>query len=82
MFESNADSWKGLCKLSGRREDVFRFKYLLMGRFVVCVGQIVCSGQYRDIVYFSNQNIDDQKYVRTLVLRFFGRYSYAGSLLG
>ena len=29
-----------------------RFKRVLMGRFVVCVGCIVCGGKGRDIVSF------------------------------
>ena len=44
-FESNTDSWEGLCQSSQRRADVVRVKCVLMGSFVVFVGSIVCSGQ-------------------------------------
>ena len=35
VLKSNLDSWEGLCKLSRRREDVFSFKFVLMGMSVV-----------------------------------------------
>ena len=57
---------KALCKSIQRGSNVFQVKLVLMGRFVVCVGCIVCGGQGRDIFYFFDQNTDDRKDVRTL----------------
>ena len=42
---------KALCKSSRRGSNVFRVKLVLMGKFVVCVGCIVCGGQGRDIFF-------------------------------
>ena len=43
---------KGVSRLIQRRADVVQVKLTLMGRFVFCVGFIVCGGQGREIVYF------------------------------
>ena len=44
VFESNVDSWEGLCNFIQRRAYVVRFKYIPTRRFVVLVGFIVCGG--------------------------------------
>ena len=51
-FESNAYSLEGLLNSSQSSSDVVRVKFVLMGRFIVCVVCIDCGYQGIDIVYF------------------------------
>ena len=65
MFKLNEYSWEVLCKSSLRREYVVQLKCVLMGRFMVCVGFIVCIGQGRDIFYLmTNTRMDRKRYKR------------------
>ena len=48
----NDYSWEGLFKSSRKIADVVWFKFVLMGRFLVFVGPIGCSGKDTDIVSF------------------------------
>ena len=43
-------------------------KCVPMRKFMVCVGCILCGGQDRYIASFSDQNMDYQKEVYTLVI--------------
>ena len=64
VFESNLDSWGGLCKSIRRRPDVVQVKCVLMGRFMFFVGHIVCGVQGRDFVSFLTKiNITGRRYV-------------------
>ena len=67
-FELNAESWEGLCNSSQMGEDVVLVKCVPMRKFMVCVGCILCGGQDRYIASFSDQNMDYQKEVYTLVI--------------
>ena len=40
VVQSNVYSWEVLCKSSRSSSDVVQVKFVLMGRFVVCVGRI------------------------------------------
>ena len=62
-FEPNAYSWEGLCMLSLSRSYVVQVECVIMGRFVVCVDLIICSGQGRNIVYFDQKHMAGNRYV-------------------